>query len=210
MPRIVDGRWTDRDDPRLLHRDYTVRYHDEQRQELWLDMDLHDGGLASRWLADAAPGDELGVLGPRVSHLITDPVDWYVFAVDTTALPALERWLIELPAEATVTVLVEVTDDMDQVLLHSDAVLDIRWLVRDDGAGPGAVLERALADLSLPVHGPGRIWAAGEAGTMARIRRDLLDRVDRRRTHVMVEGYWRQGFSNYDHHEELPTPTPRG
>jgi NADPH-dependent ferric siderophore reductase len=210
LPRIVDGRWTDRGNPQLLHRDYTVRHYDEQRQELWLDMDLHEGGLASRWAIDAGPGDELGILGPRMSLLDVNSADWYLFAVDTTALPALERWLADLRPETPVTVFIEVTDDADRVPLASAATLDVHWLARDDDAGAGAVLERALADFLLPAQGQGRIWAAGEAGTMSRIRRDLLDRVDRDRVRVMAEGYWKQGVSDYDHHGELPPPDPRG
>src|SRR5262245_39180093 len=84
--------------PRSPGRDYTPRRYDVTRNELVIDFALHDAGPATSWAAQAAPGQQLGVGGPRGSFLVPDDFDWYLFIGDETALPAIGRRLEELRA----------------------------------------------------------------------------------------------------------------
>jgi len=67
MPVVEDGRWAGRDDS-LPFRDFTVRTFGPQSRELELEIAVHADGLAGAWAAQAAPGQRLGVLGPKSSN----------------------------------------------------------------------------------------------------------------------------------------------
>lgn len=183
-------------------RDYTIR--ELNRVEPFVDIDfvLHDHGLAGRWAQTAQPGDQLGCLGPRGSMLIKDVFDWYVFAADETALPALGRWVSELRPGVPVHAYIEVEDADSEIALHSAADLTITWLHRNGGApGTANLLADAIQSHQTPDLG-GFVWAAGEAGSVKPIRRFLRDETALGRSHWDVDGYWRLNVSNFDHHSE--------
>lgn len=54
-------------------RSYTIRRHHPQRREIEIDFVLHGpgggDGPASRWAAQARPGQVVGMYGPAVSHV---------------------------------------------------------------------------------------------------------------------------------------------
>lgn len=182
------------------YRDYTVRRLDRAGGEMDLDMVVHEHGLAGAWAAAARPGLKVGVLGPRGSEIVATDLDWYLLAGDETALPAIGRWLAEMPAGATAQVLVEVADAGEEQELSSAADVAVRWLHRDGvPAGESDLLETALAGVRLP-PGRGFVWVAGEAGTLRPIRRSLRARDDLDPRDLDVDGYWRRGVVNHDHH----------
>jgi NADPH-dependent ferric siderophore reductase len=181
------------------YRDYTVRRHDPAG-ELVIDMVVHPHGIAGSWAERAEPGQRLGVLGPRGSHLVAPDLPWYLFAGDETALPAIARWVEELPASARAIVLLEVADAAEEQPLPSAARVEPTWLHRDGApAGSTDLLARAVAGADLP-DGPGFAFVAGEAGCVRPVRRHL--RTDRglARERVDVDGYWRRGVVDHDHH----------
>src|ERR1700754_2289393 len=79
-------------------RDYTPRHYDAKANELDIDFVLHGDGPASTWAAQAQAGQWLGIGGPRGSRIVADDFDTYVLIGDETALPAIGRWLDEMPA----------------------------------------------------------------------------------------------------------------
>lgn len=186
--------------PGVVFRDYTVRRHDPDA--LVIDFVDHDHGPAGRWANRAKPGDILGVLGPRGTVHIPADLDYYVIAADETALPAAARWLEELPRDATVFAFLEVADTAEEQVIDAPAGAVVTWLHRG-AAEPGtaALLENALRSLELP-EGDGFVWAAGEALTLKPIRRHLKERGFVKDTSFDVDGYWRRGTVNLDHHED--------
>ncbi len=198
LPEMVGGRWAAAG---FTYRDYTVRHFDPDGP--WLDIEfvLHGHGVAGTWAATAAAGDRLGMLGPRGAFLVHDISDWYVFAVDETALPAMQRWLEMLRPDVPVIAFVEVQDSADEFELKTDARLEVHWLHRHDRApGQTDLLERAVRSLDLPV-GEGFVWVAGEALSIKPLRRYLRDDLALDRDSWDVDGYWRRGSVNHDHHQ---------
>ena len=65
------------------------------------------------------------------------------------------------------------------------------WCDLATGAPPGGVIVSAVtaAELTPDV----RVWAAGEAAAMQRLRRHLFDERGLARSQVVVRGYWKQG-----------------
>ena len=94
--------------PNMLGRDFTPRRYDPAANTLEIDFAIHDAGPATRWAAQAKPGDALALGGPRGSFIIPTTFDWHLLIGDETALPAISRRLAELPAGTRAVVLVEV------------------------------------------------------------------------------------------------------
>ncbi|MFD0772346.1 SIP domain-containing protein, partial [Streptomonospora algeriensis] len=67
--------------------------------------------------------------------------------------------------------------------------------------GSTDLLERAIRGAELP-EGRGFAGFAGEAGTLKPIRRHFKELGFERGTGFDVDGYWRRGTSNHDHHDD--------
>lgn len=205
LPQMQEGRWSPRG---LTYRDYTVRWFDPEHR--WLDVDfvLHEHGIAGRWAAQAQPGQQLGALGPRGAFLVKDVFPWYVMAVDETALPALARWLEMLRPQVPVTAYIQRGGPGSRMDLPTRASLQVHWLDGDD-VGPGssggiaeAVRRHDFSDGAGGVDRSGFVWVAGEAMDIKPLRRFLRDELGLHRDHWDVDGYWRRGQVNHDHHQD--------
>ena len=184
----------DADAAEPVMRDYTPRHFDAAARELTIEFALHGSGPAAEWAAQAAPGQRLVVGGPRGSLVIPLDYDWHFFAGDETAMPAVARRLEELPAGAKAIVRLRVGDAADRRMFRSAAAIDLQWV--DDADG----LIDAVRTLQLP-GGEGYAWCAGEARTMAALRRVLVDEKGVDRHAVRAAAYWKQGA--IAHHENL-------
>jgi NADPH-dependent ferric siderophore reductase len=179
----------------LVSRDYTVRDYavsDEESGPPRLDIDfvLHGAGPAAQWARRVQPGQTLGFVGPSGRYRPDPAADWYLFAGDETALPAIQAYVGMLPADACALLYVEVADAAEQQPMPGPARPLVQWLHRGDREpGTSAVLDDAVRTVRLPA-GQGRIWIAGHTPTVRRIRAHLLDDrgVDRRA--LYVKGFW--------------------
>ncbi|PSK98142.1 NADPH-dependent ferric siderophore reductase [Murinocardiopsis flavida] len=197
-----DGRVGNFRAPGVIFRDYTVRGYDDARQTLDIDFVDHDHGPAGRWAGRAAPGDRIGVLGPRGTVHVPTGADYYIIAADETALPAAARWLEELPRDARVFAFLEVADSGEEQPIDAPAGAAVTWLHRGTAApGTTGILEAAVRALPLP-EGDGFAWAAGEALSLKPIRRHFKDLGFAKDDGYEVDGYWRRGTVNLDHHED--------
>lgn len=192
------GWWHPEGSPDPIIRDYTVRSYDPRTRELAIDFVLHDHGVAGRWAIAAAPGQRLGVLGPRGNVLFPEDYSWYFAAGDSTALPAITRLVQELPADAGALVIIEAPDARGEHDLAARPGVEVRWVHRDT-AGPGG-LEAAIRGVSWPNDDDWFAFAAGEAGSLVTIRRHFRRELGLPKERVEVDGYWKQGVAGLDHH----------
>ena len=188
LPKLVDGRPTF-DGERPQARDYTPVRWDASKGTLVLEFALHDNGPAAQWATKAQMGDWVGVAGPRGSMVIPKEFTWHWLLGDDSALPAIERRLAELPAEAKVTVRLQVAA-ADRRTLNTAAQLDLQWVDS---------LPEAAKALELP-EGDGYVWAAGEHSDMAAIRAVMKDKAANPKR-MRIAAYWKRG--EVAHHEEL-------
>lgn len=177
-------------EPMPATRRYTVRRYDAGAGELDLDFVLHDGGIASTWVATAEVGEQVTIAGPPGSKAFAHNYDHYLFAVDATALPTVARWLAEAPADVSAHVVIDVDDPAEQAypLAHRDRV-EVRWLLRD---GDRSTLAATVADLPLSA-GRTFLFAAGEAGDLKPLRSWARGRVD-----ALFTGYWKRGVAGLE------------
>lgn len=162
-------------------RDYTPRQFRAERLELDLDFVIHGDGPASTWAESAKVGDKVGVGGPRGSMIVPGDFDHYVLVGDETALPAIGRWLEEMPKDTKVTVLAEVASLDEKQALARDA----RWFVR----GESPSLDEALAELPIP-QGDTFWWVATESNRARKLRMLLVDTRGIDKDWVKATGYW--------------------
>lgn len=182
----------------FIHRDYTVRDYDRAAGRLTLDFVLHDHGVGGSWAAAAGPGSMIGVLGPRGSVVYPNGYPWYLLAADETALPALSRFIEELPGTAELFVFLDVPAGAEVALPARDGI-SITRVERTSRPHDDEKLAEAVRALTLP-DGDGFAWAAGEAGTLKPLRRYLRKEVGMPKERVVVDGYWKAGTANHDHH----------
>lgn len=181
---------------RPVARNYTPRRHDPLKGELEIDFVLHGDGPASTWAAQAAPGQTLGVGGPRGSMVVPLDFDWYVLVGDQTALPAIARRLEQLPPGARAIAVIETVDDGEQLALESQAQVDIHWVGRNGRSG--ALLLEALQRIALPHDGDGFVWVACEHAQVKGLRAHFID-AGVPKQHLHVASYWKHGAA--EHHE---------
>ncbi len=181
---LSDGR-------RPIIRTFTPRRVDPSALELDLEIVIHEGGAASKWAQAVRPGDPAAVSGPGRGYVIDHDAPGFLLAGDETAIPAMSQLLEELPATTPVQVHIEVAHPDARLPLPEHPLATVAWHDLPPGAPPGDTLVAA-------VHGadvdPGtRIWAAGEAAAMQRIRRHLFEDRGLPRSRASVRGYWKHG-----------------
>lgn len=190
--------------PKPLFRDFTVRAWHEETRELALEFVLHgssaDGsaGVASAWARSAAVGDPLGVLGPRGNSIYPENYAWYLLAGDETAIPALSRFAEELPEGVKAHLVIEVADETEKRTITTRPGFEITWTTRAE-AGVGA-LAQAVRRVALPTHDDWFAFAAGEAGVLKSVRDYLRLELGLPAQRVSVDGYWKRGVADLDHH----------
>jgi NADPH-dependent ferric siderophore reductase len=177
----------------VVRRDYTPRAFDARAGELTIEFVLHEHGVAGRWAARAEPGDRLVAIGPRAHRLLPDDFRCYLAIGDASAIPSIARVLEEAPDGAVVTAVIEVADARERQPLGG-AGREVRWV------GPGE-LEAAVRTLELPDPAGLFVFAAGEAGLMRPLRRWARHEVGLPKRQVVVDGYWKRGAADFDHHE---------
>jgi NADPH-dependent ferric siderophore reductase len=193
----------------IISRDYTPVTFRPSTLELDVDFVIHgDDGPASAWAGRATPGDELGIGGPRGSRLVPSGIGRLVIVADETSLPATRRWLGLLPDGIPVTGLFDVADESLAGYFADDpglqARLDAEWLARGDGPGQ---LDEALRSLG-PIDDDTFVFLAGEATTLAPLRRYLRRELGLPAEQVSANGYWKRGIVNFDHHAPVDPSDP--
>lgn len=205
----------------IISRDYTPRAFraatDAGAAELDIDFVLHSdpgadaadnagGGPASAWAASAKAGDALAIAGPRGSKLAPDDCAQAILIADETALPAFSRWLELLPASTRITAILDAADESVERCLTDEqrSRAAIEWLYREDGPGQLDESLRSTGTIAADTY----VWAAGEATTLIPLRRYLRHELGLPADQVAVEGYWKRGVTNLDHHAPIDPSDP--
>lgn len=179
------------DGSRPIIRTLTPVRADPHARELDLDIVLHEGGALAAWVGRAGGGSPAAVSGPGRGYTIDDGATAYVLAGDETAIPAIEQLIAAIPAGIPILGLIEVRGADAEVKLAGRSGLVVRWVPAAAGGRPGSRLVDEVRMTDLP---PGaKIWCAGEAAAMHRIRKHLFDERGLARSDATVRGYWKHG-----------------
>ena len=183
---LPDGR-------RPTIRTFTPRRVDTEKLTLDLEIVIHGRGVASQWAETAEPGDPAAVSGPGRGYAVDPDAPAFLLAGDETAIPAISQLLEAMPAETPVQVRIEVSHPDARLGLPRHPRATVEWWELAPGASPGDALVAAVTDVDLPAGA--RVWVAGEAAAVQRIRHHLFDDRGLPRAQASVRGYWKHGRS---------------
>ncbi|MEE2569862.1 siderophore-interacting protein [Pseudarthrobacter sp. J64] len=188
-------------------RTYTIRWVDEAAQELAIDFVNHgDEGLAGPWAANARPGDTFSFSGPGGAYNPDPDADWYLYAGDEAAIPAIAAAIESLPAHARGLAFLEVDSEAEVQDIKAPAGLDLRWIFRRGGpAGAPEFLATAVRTARWPA-GTVQVFAHGERGSMKALREVFFSERGLERKQVSLSGYWAQGRVEDDFQAEKKLP----
>ncbi|MFD0349874.1 siderophore-interacting protein [Kitasatospora aburaviensis] len=137
-----------------------------------IDVVLHGNGPAARWAARTRPGEPVRLAGPRGRRPTFDGAAHILLAADESALPAAFTILEQLPPGIRVSAYFEVSEPADTLPVDTAAELTTTWLPRSGAHPKGELLADTVRAVDVPdgTHA----WLAGEAGSVAAVRRHLL------------------------------------
>jgi NADPH-dependent ferric siderophore reductase len=191
MIRLSDGAGS------FVRRRYSVRDVDAERDHFTLWVTTAHQGPGSSWVRNAAPGDQVDVVGPRGKIPLHPGADWHLFVGDVTGLGAFYRMAqsIEVPGRAIF--IVETNESDDALTAQFDEGLGVTGIFvdRDGRAGNDATgLLRGLAAFALPPD-LGHAYLFGEFAVTKVLRDALLDR-GLEDTNISRKAFWRAGQAN--------------
>jgi NADPH-dependent ferric siderophore reductase len=184
-------------------RTYTVRRIDTERREIAIDFVVHgENGVAGPWAAAATPGQPAYLTSPNGAYAPDPSADWYLFAGDEAAVPAIGAALEALPDNAIGKAFIEVAGPEDEIELTAPSGVEVRWIYRggradlvpEDQAGDNAPLIEAVKEAAwLP--GQAQVFIHGEAQAVMHNLRPYIRKergVDAKWA-SSISGYWRRG-----------------
>jgi len=187
----------------VIMRTYTIRKFNPVDLALDIDLVLHgelgkNSGPASTWAAQTKPGDSMQMFGPGKVKAASLEADWFLFAGDMTALPAISCQLEQLPADTIGYAVIEITSEQDQQSLQKPEGIDILWMVNPHPDTENTMLSDAVKALSwLP--GIPSIWAACEFSNMRLLRTYFKKEKHVYRDQLYISSYWKMGQSEDKH-----------
>jgi NADPH-dependent ferric siderophore reductase len=177
------------DERRPTIRTFTPRHVGPDTLEL--DIVVHDGGVASEWAQAAETGNQAAISGPGRGYTIDRDATNFLLAGDETTIPAISQILEALTPQRKVKVRIEVAHPDARIVLPDHPRASTEWYDLPPSATPGDALFAAVLDADLD---PGsRVWVAGEAAAVQRIRRHLFQESGLSRAQASVRGYWKHG-----------------
>jgi len=194
VPTWRGNEFLSNDGSRPIIRTLTPLRFDQGALELDVEVVRHGQGPLSEWAETAQIGDRVAVSGTGRGYEVDTDVRDFLLAGDESALPAVGVLLAALPQQAHVQVIIELQDPSGRVVLPEHPGAVVQWLAVDASAGPGSSLVDAVVGSS---WGPEvRVWVAGEAASMQRIRSHLFDERGLSRSQAVVRGYWKSRREN--------------
>ena len=182
--RLPDGR-------RPIIRTFTPWHWRPENLELDLGIVIHGAGVASEWAGSASTGAVAAVAGTGRGYSIDPATRAYLLAGDETAIPAITQILDALPGAATAQVHIEVGAPEGRIDLPQTTSTSVMWHELPSGAVPGDQLVAAIEGTQIDADA--RVWVAGEAAAVQRVRRHLFEARGLPRAQATVRGYWKHG-----------------
>ena len=199
----IEGALPGDEDGKVIMRTYTIRKFNSHDLTLDIDFVLHgepdkNSGPASTWAAQTKPGDTMQMFGPGKVKAASLEADWFLFAGDMTALPAISCQLEQLPADATGYAVIEINSEQDQQSLKKPDGINILWVINSHPDTENTILANAVK-IRPWLSGTPSIWAACEFSNMRLLRAYFKKDKQVSRDQLYISSYWKMGQSEDKH-----------
>jgi NADPH-dependent ferric siderophore reductase len=193
LPRWNGNEFLYDDGSRPPIRTVTPLRLDPFTTELDVEIVRHGEGPLATFAESARPGHRVAISGTGRGYEVDPAARSFLLAGDESALPAIGVLLPNLPAEARVHVIVEIGSPEARIDLPAHPGASVDWVELPPGARAGEALVGAVT--AAETDPEARVWAAGEAAAVQRIRRHLFEDRGLQRSQAVVRGYWKHGRS---------------
>jgi NADPH-dependent ferric siderophore reductase len=161
-------------------RTLTPLRHDPVTHELDVEIVRHGSAPLADWATRAVAGDRVAMSGPGRGYLVDPHAPAFLLAGDESALPAITTLVPALPPAADVHVVIEIANPEARLALPPHPNLTEEWCP--------SLFDALVARSILPDT---RVWVAGQAAAVQRLRKFLFDEASVPREHAVVRGYWK-------------------
>lgn len=194
LPRWAGNEFLYADGSRPSIRSLTPGPLQAEIPPLHVDIVTHGGGRLGTWAETCALGAATAVSGPGPGYVPEPGAQAFHIGGDETALAAIAQLLSTIDGDTAVSVDIEVATDDVRLDLPVHPRAQVRWHLAAPGERPGTALVAAVSQMEI-VAGS-RVWMAGEAASMQRIRRHLFEDKGVDRSTTCIRGYWKYGRSS--------------
>ncbi|MEO0343993.1 MAG: siderophore-interacting protein [Pseudomonadota bacterium] len=188
--------------PRPSVRTYTIRHVRPDWREIDIDfVDHGDSGPASAWARRATVGSICGFAGPGPVKLSKFYADYYVIAVDMSAIPVAAATLEAMPRDAEGTAVFEITSEEDKQSIDAPEGIEQHWVIHEN---PHVHSTQAVTKIRslLPFAGQVQTCIAGESSVVRALREEIVNTRGISKSDAYISGYWKIGLVE-DEHQEL-------
>lgn len=191
-----------------IMRTYTIRQFDAANLELTLDFVVHgvnsdpvvqdeQFGPAISWANNVEIGETITVDGPGPTKLVDASGDWFFFAGDMTAIPAISANLESLPEDAKGYAVLEILHEADKYPVAAPKGVDIHWVINPEPSQPNTALLDAVKRIEW-CDGSPHVWVAGEFDAMRGLRQYFKETFAEKgltinRGQLYASSYWKMG-----------------
>ncbi|MCP3059405.1 siderophore-interacting protein [Myxococcus sp. K38C18041901] len=169
-------------------RHYTPSLLDAQHGIMEVVFYLHGQGPGSAWAQGLKAGDAVDILGPG-GRLAVDPdADSHLFLGDETCLGLFQAMVRALPSPLRLSGAVEVEPGCEDWL--EKVGVPLTAVTREPGGARGEAL---CAWLGRNVRKEATCYLAGHAGSIVRLRQELLERHGLDKRALRSKAYWADG-----------------
>lgn len=188
------------DTAQTVMRTYTIRAFDVTSKHLTVDFALHGehGGPASRWAQQASVGDCIEMRGPGPKKLVNTEADWFVFAGDMTALPAIACNLEKLAEDAQGYAVIEITSEQDKQDLQHPQGIAIQWVINPTPNVHSPAFIEAVQAITWQTGQCG-VWVACEFHSMRALRDYFRNTRKVESRFIYISSYWKIDDSEDQH-----------
>jgi NADPH-dependent ferric siderophore reductase len=178
-------------DTRPVLRNYTIRQFNRDSGELDIDFVVHGTqGVAGPWAAAVEPGTEVAFIDQGCGWAPV-PAQRSLIVADESAMPAALGILRDIPRDSVGDAIIELFDERDRQDVDAPEGVNVRWVMREPDAAPGAAALPALRELM--IRPSLYAFAVGESALATGARRYLVNERGIPKSDVTFCGYWRVG-----------------
>lgn len=180
-------------------RTYTVRSYDSTKESIDVDFSLHQpAGPATSWALNVKVGGQIEYKGPGYLKADFDTGNWYLFAADMSALPAVISILETLDKNSKGYAFLEIINEQDKQELFIPKGIVVQWLIHSNPKNKSEQQLKSIKSIKLPER-TGNIFVAGELTTIREIKNYIEGNNDFKVAQSYISSYWKIGMKEEEH-----------